>query len=121
MVRLFSQQNAKDVVTLVLVLASSEIPLPSPPFHSLSGLGPEALDISLLIFGRTVASHRFVLQVWCSGAAQPWTLSYQKPQDLHQMGSLAGAARLLQNNAGVLKQGSDGTEIPHRGSGQRSC
>ena len=44
-----------------------------------------------------------------------------EPQDIDQMGSLAGAARLLHHNAGVLKHCSDGTEISRRGAGQRCC
>lgn len=45
----------------------------------------------------------------------------RKPRDTDQSGSLAGAARLLQDNAGVLKHRSDGTEILQGGAGQRRC
>ena len=55
-------------------------------------------------------------------AGRPWKQhSNQKPQDIDQLGSLAGAARLLHHNAGVLKQCSDGTETSQRGEGQRCC
>ena len=42
-------------------------------------------------------------------------------RDTAQMGSLAGAAHLVQDNASVPKHCSGGTETPHRGAGQRHC
>ncbi len=105
----------------VLVQTSSEIPLPSPLYHSSSGLGPVAIG------------HQRHLPRWCCGlspfrvqgvALCHMTLelhSNQKPRDIDQLGSLAGAARLLHHNAGVLKQCSDGTEISRGGAGHRCC
>ena len=106
--------------TGILVQVSSEIPLPSPSLYSLSCLGTAALDMGLLKPGGALANHCFVRKVWFVHMTLELH-SNQKPQDIDQLGSLAGAARLLQDNAGVLKQCSDGTEISHGGEGQRCC
>jgi len=64
--------------------------------------------------------HRFVRQARSQAAtARPWFPS--TPRDTAQTGSLAGAARLLQDNAGVLKHHSGRTEISRGGAGQRCC
>ena len=70
-----------------------------------------------------VANPRFVRYVSGLGPHNPGSpqSNNQKPRDIDQMGSLAGAARLLQHNAGVLKHCSDGTELSQRGEGQRCC
>ena len=44
-----------------------------------------------------------------------------QPRVTGQMGSLAGAAHLLQDNAGVPKHCSGGTKTPQRGAGHRHC
>ena len=110
-----------------VVRTSSEIPLPSPSLYSSSGQGTAAIWTS------TRPPFR--------GLGEPWPLSasctkrghsaarvtpepqsdHQRPRDIDQLGSLAGAARLLQDNAGVPKQCSDGTEISQGGEGQRCC
>jgi hypothetical protein len=111
-----------------LVQSSSEIPLPSPSLYSLSDLGPAA-------FGHMAPSTPSVglwpLPVSCQSVQgspahdvhHPMEdlHSNQKPRDTDQLGSLAGAARLSQDNAGVLKQCSDGTEISRGGAGHRPC
>jgi len=68
-----------------------------------------------------VANLRFVQKALPSGGATLELHSNQKPQDTDQLGSLAGAARLLQCNAGVLKHRSGGTEISRGGAGPRRC
>ena len=56
-----------------------------------------------------------------SGPCATQVLCSPQLRDTAQMGSLAGAAHLLQDNAGVPKHCSGGTETPHRGAGQRHC
>ena len=78
----------------------------------------------LLPRGGVVALPRFVrkARVPLAGSGDPGSPpSNQKPRDIDQLGSLAGAARLLHHNAGVLKHCSDGTELSRRGEGQRCC
>ena len=116
-------QHSTCVAAGDLVRSCSEIPLPSPLFYSLSCLGPVAiLDIRPAPRGRSVAIPRFVRKARAPPRATlEGTQSHQEAQDPDQLGSLAGAARLLHHNAGVLKHCSDGTEIPQGGEGQRCC
>jgi len=93
-----------------------------------SGTGGRILHQHL--HSEVMASHRFVLEAGASsrlgGGIQaprdPWRIrNPKKPRETDQLGSLAGAARPLHHNAGVLKQCSGGTEISHGGEGQRCC
>ena len=92
-----------------MVQTSSEIPLPSPSFCSSSGLGTAAIFRHCLALPACAAATTcFVLQAsspsWASvtlWAPHPAGLSV--PRDNDQLGSLAGAAYLLHNNAGVLR------------------
>ena len=112
----------------------SEIPLPSPSFYSASGLGTAAIGhrpprpvrggrgpIPLRVpsaWPRSPPGGRGPRATHGALNAPPHRPA---PRNTDQLGSLAGAARLLQDNAGVLKHCSDGREILHGGAGQRCC
>ena len=111
-----------EVTECAMVQTNSEIPLPSPSFYSLSCLGTVAIWISTIPF----LGGPWLFPASCEKprlrpVATLDVQSNQKPRDIDQLGSLAGAARLLQDNAGVLKHCSDGTEISQGGEGQRCC
>ena len=132
MPKVLDKQSASKPPSL-RVRANSEIPLPSPSFYSSSCLGRAATESNVplqasSLWGcwglvRAVADPLLAPSTKGSGPCVTLELmqSNQKSQDIDQLGSLAGAARLLQHNASVLKHCSDGTEISPGGEGQRCC
>ena len=109
--------------TVILVRTCSEIPLPSPLFYSLSCQRAVAIWTSTLPLRWSRGSSPIhASSPWHSCRGRLWmSQSDQKSQNIDQLGSLAGAARLLQHNEGVLKHCSGRTEISQGGEGQRCC